>query len=138
MLARELMHSGVECVGEHDTLEHAARRMRDLDVGCMPICGDDDKLHGVVTDRDIVVRCCAEGRDVATTTAGELAQGTPVWVSADANEDAVLELMSQNQIKRLPVIEDGRLVGMISEYDVARQLPDDKVARMTEGIYAGR
>lgn len=138
MLARELMHTGVECVGEHDTLQHAARRMRDLDVGCMPICGDDDKLHGVITDRDIVVRCCAEGRDVATATAGDLAQGTPVWVSADANEDAVLELMSQNQIKRLPVIDDGRLVGMISEYDVARQLPDDKVARMTEGVYAGR
>lgn len=138
MLARELMHTGVECVGEHDMLEHAARRMRDLDVGCMPICGDDDKLHGVITDRDIVVRCCAEGRDVATTTAGDLAQGTPVWVSADANEDAVLELMSQNQIKRLPVIDDGRLVGMISEYDVARQLSDDKVARMAEGVYAGR
>lgn len=138
MLAREMMHVGVECVGEHDSLLHAAQRMRDLDVGCMPICGDDEQLHGIITDRDIVLRCCADGRDPATMTAGELTQGTPVWISAGANEDQVLELMSGHQVKRLPVIEDGQLVGMISEADIARQLSDDKVARMTEGIYASR
>lgn len=136
MLAREIMTAGVECVGEHDSLQHAARRMRDLDVGCMPICGDDDRLHGVITDRDIVVQCCAEGRDVAEVTAAELAQGTPVWVSAGADENQVLELMAQNQVKRLPVIDDGRLVGMISEADVARHLGDAEVARLAEGVYA--
>ena len=138
MLARELMHEGVECVGEHESLRQVAERMRDLDVGCMPICGEDDKLHGVITDRDIVLQCCAEGRHPTQMEAGDLAQGAPVWISADANEDQVLELMAENRIKRLPVIEDGRLVGMISEVDIARHLPADKVARMAEAVYAGR
>lgn len=138
MLAREMMHAGAECVGEHASLQEVAQRMRDLDVGCMPICGDDDKLHGIITDRDIVLRCCAEGRDPAAMMASELAQGTLVWISADASEDQVLALMTRNRIKRLPVIEDGQLVGMISEADVARHLSDDKVAQMTEAIYADR
>ncbi len=138
MLARDMMHAGAECVGEHDSLQFTAERMRDLDVGCMPICGDDDKLHGIVTDRDIVLRCCAEGRDPSTMTAGELAQGTVIWISADARDEQVLEAMTRNRIKRLPVIEDGRLVGMISEADVARHLPDEAVAELTEKIYANR
>ncbi|WP_052667845.1 CBS domain-containing protein [Nitriliruptor alkaliphilus] len=138
MLARDMMHDGAECVGEHASMQDVAVRMRDLDVGCMPICGDDDKLHGIITDRDIVLRCCAEGRDPATMTAGEMAQGTLVWISADATEDQVLALMTRNRIKRLPVIDDGRLVGMISEADVARHLSDDKVAQMAEAIYADR
>lgn len=138
MLAGDMMHAGAECISEHDTLQMAAQRMRDLDVGCLPICGDDDRLHGIITDRDIVLRCCAEGRDPATMTAGELAGRTPVWVSADADEDAVLRLMAEHRIKRLPVIDERRLVGMISEADVARHLPDDKVAMMAEAIYAGR
>lgn len=138
MRARELMHEGVECVSEHDTLQHTAQRMRDLDVGSMPICGDDDRLHGMITDRDIVVRCCADGRDPSSVTAGELAQGTTYWISADASDDEVVSTMAEHRIKRLPVIEDGRLVGIISEIDVARNLSDDHVARMTEAIYAGR
>jgi CBS domain-containing protein len=136
MLARDMMHAGCECVSEHESLRQVAERMRDLDVGCMPICGDDDKLHGMITDRDIVLHCCAEGRHPAEMRAGDLAQGTLIWVAADAGEQQVLQLMADNRVKRLPVIEDGRLVGMISESDVARHLPDDMVARMTEAIYA--
>ena len=138
MLARELMHPGVECIGEHESLQEAAERMRALDVGCLPICGHDGKLHGMVTDRDIVVWCLAEGRDPTTMMAGELATGAPVWVAADADDEQVIRLMSENRVKRLPVIEDGRLVGMISEVDVARELRDDQVAHVTEAIYAGR
>ena len=90
--AREIMHSGARCVGEDETLQTAAQMMRDLRVGSLPICGRDDRLHGMLTDRDIVLHCCAEGRDAAEVTAGEVAAGTPHWVAADADMSEVLAL----------------------------------------------
>jgi CBS domain-containing protein len=134
--AREIMHRGAECIGENDTLDAAARKMRDLQVGALPICGTDNRLHGIITDRDIVVRCLAEGRDHTAMTAGELAQGTPVWVDAGADENEVLQLMEQHKIRRLPVIENHQLVGMISEADLATHLPESKVVEFVEKIYA--
>lgn len=132
--ARDIMHSGAECVGEHETLDSAARRMRDLGVGALPICGDDDRLHGIITDRDIVLRCVAEGLDPSTVTASSLAQGKPFTVDADTDVDQVLEVMMSHRIRRLPVIEDKRVVGMISEADLARSLPDKKVGHFVEAI----
>src|SRR3954468_12153782 len=81
--ARELMTPGAECAGENETLVEAARKMRDLDVGALPICGEDDRLKGMLTDRDIVVKCLAEGGDPNSTKAGDLAQGEPVTIGAD-------------------------------------------------------
>lgn len=72
--AREIMHLGAECVSESDSLLTAAQRMRDLGVGSLPVCGADDRLHGIITDRDITVRCVAEGRDPAETRCADLAQ----------------------------------------------------------------
>ncbi|HEX9034268.1 MAG TPA: CBS domain-containing protein [Streptosporangiaceae bacterium] len=132
--ARDIMHSGAECIGEHETLRHAAERMRALDVGAMPICGDDERLHGIITDRDIVIKCIARGGDPSTVTAGELAQGTPVTIEAGADVSEALQAMEENKIRRLPVIESHRLVGMISEADVARHLPDSSVAEFVEAI----
>ena len=100
-------------VAASDTLETAAWMMRDGHVGSLPICGPDNRLQGIITDRDIVVKCLAEGRDPKTTTAGDLAQGKPVWVDADADDSDVLRLMEEHQIRRLPVIEERRLVGML-------------------------
>jgi CBS domain-containing protein len=134
--AREIMHPGAECIGESDNLAQAARRMRDLHVGAMPICGDDDRLHGIITDRDIVVRCVAEGKDPATVTARELAQGTPIWVDVDADQREVLRLLEEHKIRRLPVIEGHRLVGMISEADVATHLSEDEIAQFARTIYS--
>ncbi|MGW1025782.1 CBS domain-containing protein [Streptomyces sp. NPDC002577] len=135
--ARDVMHPGAECVGEHETLDSAARRMRDLDVGALPICGDDDKLRGIITDRDIVVKCLAAGGDPTTMTAGELAQGKPVTVKADADIKQVLETMEENRIRRLPIIDENkRLVGMISEADLARNLPEKEVGRFVEAVVA--
>lgn len=136
--ARDLMHPDVTCIGMHDTLDVAARRMRDLDVGSLPVCGDDDQLHGMITDRDIVVRCLAEGRDPRTVAAADLAQETIYWIQADADERDVLATMEEHQIRRLPVIEDHRLVGIISEADLARQLPADRIAEFTSRVYAAR
>jgi CBS domain-containing protein len=134
--AREIMHQGAQCVQETDTLEQAARLMRDLRVGALPICGSDQRLQGIITDRDIVIRCIAEGGDPRTATARDLAQGTPLWIDADASIDEAIRVMTENKIRRLPVIDDHRLVGMISEADVATNLGEREVAQFTAAIYS--
>ena len=134
--AREIMHAGAECIGEYESLTRAAQRMRDLDVGAMPICGDDSRLHGMITDRDIVVKCIAGGGDPASMTAGELAQGKPVTVDASVGTSEVLRVMEEHQIRRLPVIENHKLVGMISEADLARHLPERQVGEFAMAVTA--
>jgi CBS domain-containing protein len=134
--ARDVMHPGAECIGENDTLETAASRMRDLHVGALPICGADDRLHGIITDRDIVVGCIAEGGDPTTVTAGQLAQGTPIWVDANADIREALRLMEQHKIRRLPVVDNHRLAGIISEADLATRLGKDQVAQFAEAVYS--
>jgi CBS domain-containing protein len=136
MNARDIMHWGAECINETDTVARAAQMMRDLQVGSLPICGQDDRLHGILTDRDIVVRCIAAGRDPNTVTARELAQGTPIWVDANADTDDVLSLMEDNQIRRLPVMDGHRIVGMISEADLATHLDEAELSEFARVIYS--
>jgi CBS domain-containing protein len=132
--ARDIMHSGCQCVGEHESLQRAAQLMRELDVGALPICGDDNRLKGIVTDRDIVTQCIAQGYDPASTSAGQLAQGEPVIVVSDADVSEVLRAMESNQIRRLPVIENHELVGMITEADLSRHLPEQSVGEFVGAI----
>jgi CBS domain-containing protein len=120
--ARDVMTPAPKCVGENETLVDAARLMASLDVGALPICGDDKRLKGMVTDRDIVVRCIAEGGDPATTRAGELGQGKPVTIGADDDIDEALSVMKKHQVRRLPVIDGHDLVGIISQADIALAL----------------
>jgi CBS domain-containing protein len=134
--ARDIMTGGVECVGEHETLVEAARKMRDLDVGALPICGEDNRLKGMVTDRDIVVRCLAEGGDPSSTKAGELAQGKPVTIGADDSVHELARTMAQHQVKRLPVIDGHQLVGVVSEADLAEHAPPEQVVAVVRGVYA--
>ncbi|MCX5230401.1 CBS domain-containing protein [Streptomyces sp. NPDC087219] len=132
--AREIMHAGASCVQENENLMDAARRMSELDVGALPICGPDDRLHGIITDRDIVVKCLAKGKDPHRMTAGDLAQGKPVTVDAGADSEVVLRTMQHHRVRRVPVIDDHRLVGMISEADLARHLPEERVGHFVEEI----
>ncbi|GAA3240844.1 CBS domain-containing protein [Nonomuraea helvata] len=132
---QDVMHHGAECIGERDSLRRAAQMMRDLAVGALPICGDDDRLKGIITDRDIVIKCCAEGKDLDQTTASELAMGL-VWVEAHSSVEEALQKMEQHQIKRLPVIDNHRIVGMVSEADLAKELPDNKLAEFVHRVYA--
>jgi CBS domain-containing protein len=134
--AHDIMHVGVECVPEHETLDRAAQLMREHNIGSLPICGDNDRLLGIITDRDIVVKCIAAGHDPSQVTAGSLAQGAPVWVDASADEDEVLRLMQDNLIRRLPVLDDHELVGMISEADLATHIPPSKVAAYCSTVYS--
>ncbi|MBB4702494.1 CBS domain-containing protein [Sphaerisporangium siamense] len=134
--AHDVMHPGAQCVGEHESVRSAARMMRDLSVGALPICGDDDRLKGIITDRDIVVKCDAEGKNLDQTTVGEMAAGL-VWIDGEASIEETLVTMTEHQIKRVPVVENHRLVGMISEADLAKELPDEKLAEFVHRVYAG-
>lgn len=134
--ARDIMNSGAQCIGEDQNLVEAAKMMRDMNVGSLPICGNDGKLHGILTDRDIVVKAIAEGKDLSSCTAGELAQGRLTWVDADTDMDTIVDIMGREQIKRLPVIYQHKLVGMISEADLAQHLDDKHLSRFVERVFA--
>jgi CBS domain-containing protein len=133
-IARDIMTAGAECAGENDSLADAARKMRDLNVGALPICGEDNRLKGMVTDRDIVVRCIAEGGDPNTVRVGELGDGKPVTIGADDSVDEALQTMKQYQVRRLPVIDGHALVGMVSQADIARNIDPSKVGDVIEAI----
>ncbi|MEV0074823.1 CBS domain-containing protein [Nocardia neocaledoniensis] len=136
--AQMIMHPDVASLSVRDTMDVAAQRMHQLDVGALPICDGEGHPVGIVTDRDIVVKCLAPGRDPRTTTAGELAQGADdlLTVGSDADMAEALALMERHQIRRLPVLEDGKLVGIISEADIARGLPGSTVGEFVGSVCA--
>ena len=135
---REAMHEGCECIGESQALLAAATRMAELDVGVLPICGDDDRLKGMLTDRDIVVKVLAQGKDPSSVKAGELGvgDGRTVTIGADDSLDEVLRTMIDHKVRRLPVIDGRDLVGIISQADVATNVQEDKVGDLVEAISA--
>jgi CBS domain-containing protein len=136
---REAMHEGCECIGENQSALDAAKRMEQLDIGAMPICGEDDRLKGMITDRDIVVKVLAQDKDPATTMAGELAQDSLAFVRADAPMDNALSLMQEHKVRRLPVLDDSkRLCGMITEADIATHMPQEKTGEVVGAIAAAR
>ncbi|MCY1142404.1 CBS domain-containing protein [Actinoplanes sp. Pm04-4] len=132
--AREIMTPDATCVGEKESLADAARKMAELGVGSLPICGEDNRLKGMLTDRDIVVKALAQGRDPATCTAAELAQGKPVTIGADDDTTEILRTMSEHKVRRLPVIDGHQLVGIVAVADVARALPDRPVGDLIDAI----
>jgi CBS domain-containing protein len=136
---REAMHEGCECIGENQSALEAAKRMEQLDVGAMPICGEDDRLKGMITDRDIVVKVLAQDKDPATTMAGELAQDRLVFVRADAPMDQALSLMQEHKVRRLPVLDESKgLCGMITEADIATHMPREKTGETVGAIAAAQ
>jgi CBS domain-containing protein len=136
---RDAMHEGCECVGANQSVLEAAKRMEQSDIGAMPICGEDDRLKGMITDRDIVVKVLAHDKNPATTMAGELAQDTLVFVRADAPMDSALSLMQERKVKRLPVLdENNRLCGMVSEADIAMHMPRERIGEVVGAIAAAQ
>ncbi|OEJ29846.1 histidine kinase [Streptomyces agglomeratus] len=132
--ARQIMSKGTECVGEQETLADAARMMTRLGVGALPVCGTDERLMGMLTDRDIVVKALGAGKDPNSTRAAELAQGEVVCAQADDSVEQVLGTMTRHKVRRLPVIDDHKLVGMIAQADVARALPEPQVGELLEAL----
>ncbi|MHA6798129.1 CBS domain-containing protein [Bounagaea algeriensis] len=132
--ARELMQSGATCVRTDETAADASRLMARDQVGAVPICGEDNKIKGVVTDRDLVVKVVAQGRDAGTFPAGDLNQQEAVTIGADDAAEEIWTVMARHQVRRLPVIDQGRLVGMVSLGDVARALPHPDTGQLTEAL----
>jgi CBS domain-containing protein len=132
--AREIMSPDVTCVGEKETLADAAHKMAELNVGALPICGEDNRLKGMVTDRDIVIKTIAVDRDPSEITAADVAQGKPVTIGADDDAAEILRTMGQYKVRRLPVIDGQRLIGIVALADVARALPDRPIGDLVEAI----
>jgi CBS domain-containing protein len=136
--ARDVMSPDCTCISENDSVLDAAKRLAELNVGALPICGEDDRLKGMLTDRDIVVKAIATGKDVSSTRAGELGQGDgqTVTIGADDSVDEALRTMIDHKVRRLPVIDGRRLVGIVSQADVATNLDEERVGDLVEAISA--
>lgn len=132
--AREIMTGSAECARTSDTLVDAAQKMRDLDVGALPICGEDNRLHGMITDRDIVVRCVADGANPSEVRVEEYGGDEVVTIGADDSVEEALATMTSHGVRRLPVIDGHDLIGMVSQADVAKHLPEGKVGELLEAI----
>jgi CBS domain-containing protein len=130
---RDIMTSNPTTVRPDASVVEAGRLMASEDVGSLPIV-HGDRLVGVVTDRDIAVRVVAEGRDPNTTTVGEIASRDPVTVEPDEDLDEALSEMARNQVRRLPVVEGDRLVGILAQADVAGEASDSKTGRVVKEI----
>src|SRR5439155_16579300 len=119
MKVSQLTTKNVSVPDLETTLEEIATMMRDEDAGAIPVL-DDEKLVGIVTDRDIVVRCIAEGRDPVGTTSEDILSPDLTTIRPNDDVDTAARVMSQRQVRRLPVVdESGNLVGMLSLGDIA-------------------
>lgn len=129
----DVMTSGVESTSSTEILCDAAQTMREGDFGSMPVV-DEGRLVGVLTDRDIVVRAVAERLDPAAVRVGEVASGDPVTVAPGESLDEAMELMARHKVRRLPVVDDGRLVGVVSQADIALGAKEAKTGAVVEQI----
>lgn len=119
MKVHEIMTARARCIGPNNSLVEAAGLMRELDVGALPVC-DEDRLAGMVTDRDLVVRGMAEGRDPYAATVREVMSEGVLSIQADQDVEEAARLMQEKQVRRLPVISrEKRLVGIVSLGDLA-------------------
>lgn len=132
--AREAMSPNAECIREDESILDAAKKLAQLNVGAMPICGNDERLKGMLTDRDIVVKVLAAGKDPKSTRAGELGEGKPVTIGADDSLDEALQTMTDHKVRRLPVIDGHKLVGVLSQADLAKTMPPEKAGRLLAAI----
>jgi CBS domain-containing protein len=131
---RDVMTSNPRTIEPSTTIDEAAKLMRDEDVGALPIV-EGDRLHGMLTDRDIAVRAVAEGMDPRSVSAKEIASRQVVSIDPDQGLDEALRLMASHQVRRLPVCEeDGRLVGILAQADAAMEGDERKVGRTVEEI----
>jgi CBS domain-containing protein len=125
MQVKEVMTRGVECARPLDSISRAAERMRELDVGMLPVCGDHEKLVGMITDRDITIRATAEANDPRGTRVSDVMTPNVIYCFEHQDVDEAARLMQDNQIRRLVVLNrDKRLVGIFSLGDLAVKAGD--------------
>ena len=132
MLVKDIMTRNVSCVAPDNSIQEAARKMRDLDVGPLPVCGDDDKLAGMLTDRDITVRAVADGCDPNTTRVRTVMPPDVCYCFEDQDVEEAARLMKDYQVRRVLVLNRGkRLVGIVSLGDLAVDSGDEEMAGHT-------
>ncbi|HSO70125.1 MAG TPA: CBS domain-containing protein [Arachnia sp.] len=131
--ARDIMTTPAETLSPTATLTEAARKLRDLNVGSMPIL-DGEHLAGVVTDRDIVVKGIAGGLDPSSATVSEVATAAVVTVNIDDDAEKVARIMGEHQVRRVPVLDGATVVGVIAQADVARDLDARTTGDVVEDI----
>jgi CBS domain-containing protein len=140
MKARDLMTENPECVTEGDTVEHAAQLMRELNVGLIPVVDDASsrRLRGVITDRDIAVRHVAHGHDSRQCRVrDEMSSGELYTVTPDDEDSTIMARMKEGRVRRIPVVENDRVVGIVAQADLAVKSPDssaEEVERTIERI----
>ena len=132
--ARQFMNSTVESISATETVDVAAQRMRDADVGALLVTEESGKLSGVITDRDIVTGCIASGHDPAKCQVSTLAGSAPVTVDAEADLAEILKTMGRSRVRRLPVTENGRLVGLIGVSDLVKAATPDEIGSLVGKI----
>ena len=120
MKIREVMTSPVIRIGADETVEVAARTLAHYNIGALPVCGSDGRLRGLVTDRDLVTRCIAAGRNPGNTKVSQIMSGSVVGIPPDLDTEDAAEIMGRRQIRRLPVLENEKLCGMVSLGDLTR------------------
>jgi CBS domain-containing protein len=129
MQVKDVMTRGVECVTPHNTIAEAAHKMRKMDIGSLPICGDDDRLAGMITDRDITVRATADGCEPTATHVAEVMTRGIVYCFDDQDIEEAANLMEEKQIRRLAVLDrNKRLVGIVSLGDLAVKSQNDQLS----------
>jgi len=133
-LVRDAMTVNPRTVAINSSAMDAARIMEEEDVGSVPVVDSDGILVGMITDRDIAIRVVAAGRDAHGTTAGEIAtrQVSPAY--PDEPLDEALEQMAYRQVRRLPVIEDDRVIGILAQADIVHAVKDKKAGQLVEQI----
>jgi CBS domain-containing protein len=130
---RDVMSTSPCAIDADKPVAYAAKMMKQEDVGLAPIV-EGERLVGTLTDRDIVVRVVAEGKDPQTVTAREVASTDLVTIDPQQDLDEALQLMASKQVRRLPVVEEGRLVGVLAQADVAREAKEKQTGQLVEDI----
>jgi len=133
--AREIMTPNVEFTRRDETVQVAAQRMREKDIGALPVCNADQRIDGVITDRDIAILVAAAGLDPAKTRIGDVVEEREVvTIGADDSVDEALQTMKQHSVRRVPVVDGHQIIGMISQGDIATTMPESKTGELVEAI----
>ena len=130
---REIMTSGPTSIASDAMVVEAARRMLSEDVGSLPVV-EGEKLVGMVTDRDLVLQVVAKDLDPHNVAVADVCTQDPVTAGVDESLDDALQRMAKQQVRRLPVVSDGRLVGILAQADVARKASAESTGRLVEEI----
>jgi CBS domain-containing protein len=137
MKVRDAMAKTVTSARKNDKVSDVAKKMKQEDAGFIPVVENGGTLIGVITDRDIVIRCIAEGHDPRSETAEHLMSRQVTIIAPDEDIEQAAKMMEREEIRRLPVAENGRLVGVLSHGNLVQATKNKTAEKVTEGVTRG-